>query len=130
MCWRDAGHAFDQETGDLLEWVEDGVYRSLQAPAFDLAGLLDQAIEVTDLFLPRGAEIVATAKEAMKDLEKRLDPRRFQRVHRSTIVNLDHVREIQPYFHGAYVLVLQNGTEVRLSRARRHAFEEALGQTL
>jgi two-component system LytT family response regulator len=71
-----------------------------------------------------------TTRETLSGLAEQLDPRRFVRVHRSTIVNLDHVREIQPYFHGAYILVLQNGTEVRLSRARRHAFEEALGQTL
>ncbi len=71
-----------------------------------------------------------TTRETLSGLAEQLDPRRFVRVHRSTIVNLDHVREIQPYFHGAYILVLQDGTEVRLSRARRHAFEEALGQTL
>jgi len=71
-----------------------------------------------------------TTRETLSGLAEQLDPRRFVRVHRSTIVNLDHVREIQPYFHGAYILVLQNGTELRLSRARRHAFEEALGQPL
>ena len=60
---------------------------------------------------------------------EQLDPRRFVRVHRSTIVNIDRVREIQPYFHGAYILLLQDGTQIRLSRSRRHAFEEALGQT-
>ena len=71
-----------------------------------------------------------TTRETLSGLAEQLDPRRFVRVHRSTIVNLDHVREIQPYFHGAYILVLQDGTELRLSRARRHAFEEALGQAL
>ena len=71
-----------------------------------------------------------TTRETLSGLAEQLDPRRFVRVHRSTIVNLDHVREIQPYFHGAYILVLQDGTELRLSRARRHAFEEALGQSL
>jgi len=71
-----------------------------------------------------------TTRETLSGLAEQLDPRRFVRVHRSTIVNLDHVREIQPYFHGAYILVLQNGTELRLSRARRQAFEEALGQAL
>ena len=71
-----------------------------------------------------------TTRETLSGLADQLDPRRFVRIHRSTIVNLDHVREIQPYFHGAYVLVLRDGTELRLSRARRHAFEEALGQTL
>jgi two-component system LytT family response regulator len=71
-----------------------------------------------------------TTRETLSGLADQLDPRRFVRIHRSTIVNLDHVREIQPYFHGAYILVLQDGTELRLSRARRHAFEDALGQSL
>jgi two-component system LytT family response regulator len=76
------------------------------------------------------AEQTYTTRETLSGLAEQLDPRRFVRVHRSTIVNLDRVREIQPYFHGAYILVLHDGTEVRLSRARRHAFEEALGQSL
>jgi two-component system LytT family response regulator len=71
-----------------------------------------------------------TTRETLSGIAEQLDPRRFVRVHRSTIVNIDRVREIQPYFHGAYILVLQDGTEIRLSRARRHAFEEALGQSL
>lgn len=76
------------------------------------------------------AERTYITRETLSGLAEQLDPRRFVRVHRSTIVNIDRVREIQPYFHGAYILVLQDGTEIRLSRARRHAFEEALGQTL
>lgn len=76
------------------------------------------------------AERTYTTRETLSGLAEQLDPRRFVRVHRSTIVNIDRVREIQPYFHGAYILILQDGTEIRLSRARRHAFEEALGQTL
>jgi two-component system LytT family response regulator len=76
------------------------------------------------------ADQTYTTRETLSGLAEQLDPRRFVRVHRSTIVNLDHVREIQPYFHGAHILVLQDGTELRLSRARRHAFEEALGQNL
>jgi two-component system LytT family response regulator len=71
-----------------------------------------------------------TTRETLSGIAEQLDPRVFVRVHRSTIVNIDRVREVQPYFHGAYILVLQDGTEIRLSRARRRAFEEALGQSL
>src|SRR3970040_943755 len=67
-----------------------------------------------------------TTRETLSGIAEQLDPRVFVRVHRSTIVNIDRVREVQPYFHGAYILVLQDGTEIRLSRARRRAFEEAL----
>ena len=48
-------------------------------------------------------------RETMKDLEKRLDPRRFQRVHRSTIVNLDLVRQVKPHTNGECFLVLDFG---------------------
>src|SRR3546814_17761377 len=48
-------------------------------------------------------------REPMKDLEKRLDPRRFQRVHRSTIVNLDQVRQAKQHTNGECFLVLASG---------------------
>ena len=51
-------------------------------------------------------------RETMKDLEKRLDPRRFQRVHRSTIVNLDLVRQVKPHTNGECFLVLDSGAQV------------------
>ena len=52
-------------------------------------------------------------RETMKDLEKRLDPRRFQRVHRSTIVNLDLVRQVKPHTNGECFLVLDSGAQVK-----------------
>ena len=50
-------------------------------------------------------------RETMKDLEKRLDPRKFQRIHRSTIVNLDNVRSVKPHTNGECFLVLGSGTQ-------------------
>jgi len=61
--------------------------------------------------------------ETMMELERRLDPDRFVRVHRSAIVNLERVCEVRPLFRGDAVLVLVGGAEVRLSRARRREFE-------
>jgi len=58
-------------------------------------------------------------RETMKDLERRLDPRRFQRVHRSTIVNLDQVRQVKPHTNGECFLVLSSGAEVKVSRSYR-----------
>ena len=58
-------------------------------------------------------------RETMKDLEKRLDPRRFQRVHRSTIVNLDLVRQVKPHTNGECFLVLGSGQQVKVSRSYR-----------
>ena len=58
-------------------------------------------------------------RETMKDLEKRLDPRNFQRVHRSTIVNLGQVRQVKPHTNGECFLVLQSGAQVKVSRSYR-----------
>ena len=69
-------------------------------------------------------------RDSMNALEERLDPRRFFRVNRSAIVNLDRVREIQPYFKGEQVVLLQDGTQLKLSRGRRIELEERLGQAI
>ncbi|WP_144097019.1 LytR/AlgR family response regulator transcription factor [Croceicoccus sediminis] len=58
-------------------------------------------------------------RETMKDLERRLDPRAFQRVHRSTIVNLNQVRQVKPHTNGECFLVLDSGAEVKVSRSYR-----------
>ena len=58
-------------------------------------------------------------RETMKDLEKRLDPRVFQRVHRSTIVNLGQVRQVKPHTNGECFLVLESGAQVKVSRSYR-----------
>lgn len=58
-------------------------------------------------------------RETMKDLERRLDPRKFQRIHRSWIVNLDQVRQVRPHTNGECFLVLESGAEVKVSRSYR-----------
>ncbi len=62
-------------------------------------------------------------RETMDDIERQLDPRRFFRVHRSAIVNVDRVREVHPMFRGDCALVLADGTRLKLSRSRRKDFE-------
>jgi two-component system LytT family response regulator len=58
-------------------------------------------------------------RETMKDLERRLDPRKFQRIHRSTIVNLDLVKQVKPHTNGECFLVLASGAQVKVSRSYR-----------
>ena len=65
-------------------------------------------------------------RETMQELESKLDPVRFVRVHRSAIVNIDRVKELHPLFRGDSVLLLQDGTQLRLSRSRRDEFERRL----
>jgi two-component system LytT family response regulator len=65
-------------------------------------------------------------RESMKDLEARLDPLYFARAHRSALVNLTRVRELQPLFGGEYVIILTTGARVTLSRGYRDRFRERL----
>jgi two-component system LytT family response regulator len=65
-------------------------------------------------------------RQTMMEIERQLDPAKFVRVHRSAIVNLDRVKEMHPLFRGDSVLVLADGTQLRLSRARREEFEKRL----
>ena len=66
----------------------------------------------------------------LSELEQRLDPQRFLRVHRSAIVNLDRIREIQPYGRGAQIVILEDGTRLTLSRSRREALARLLGESV
>ncbi|MFA7440587.1 MAG: LytTR family transcriptional regulator DNA-binding domain-containing protein, partial [Sphingomonadaceae bacterium] len=65
------------------------------------------------------ADKTLVLRETMKDLERRLDPRKFQRVHRSTIVNLDNVRQVKPHTNGECFLTLASGATVKVSRSYR-----------
>ncbi len=66
-------------------------------------------------------------RETLGALERKLEPRQFARIHRSRIVNLDRVREIQPWEHGDYLVILQDGTELRMSRRYRAHVTQAFG---
>jgi two-component system, LytTR family, response regulator len=65
-------------------------------------------------------------RETLRDLETRLSPSRFARVHRGAIVNLARVRELQPTFGGESVILLTTGAKVPLSRGYRDHFRERL----
>ncbi len=69
-------------------------------------------------------------RDTMKRLEEQLDPAQFVRTHRCTIVNLDRIKELHPFFHGDYLIVLRDGTELKLSRSRRRSLEDRLGRSL
>lgn len=62
-------------------------------------------------------------RETMANIEARLDPERFVRVSRASIVNADRVRELQPMFNGDFVVVLRDGTKVAGSRRYREGFD-------
>jgi two-component system LytT family response regulator len=67
-------------------------------------------------------------RETISSLEAQLDPKKFLRIHRSSIVRIDRIQELQPWFHGEYRNILQNGTQLTLSRNYRDKLQEALGK--
>ena len=69
-------------------------------------------------------------RETISSLETQLDPKKFRRVHRSAIVQLDKIKELQPWFHGEYRIILHSGAQVMLSRNYRENLQEALGKVL
>lgn len=69
-------------------------------------------------------------RETMTAIEARLDPDAFFRIHRSHIVNIERIKELQPWFNGEYVVVLRNGTQLTLSRGYREKLQERLGKPL
>jgi two-component system LytT family response regulator len=68
-------------------------------------------------------------RETLGEMESRLDPHRFFRVHRSAIVNLGRIKELQSHFHGDGVVVLHDGSRLRVSRGRRERLHQLLGLT-
>jgi two-component system LytT family response regulator len=81
------------------------------------------------LKLHAGAE-AHLLRETMGNLEARLDPDKFLRIHRSTIVNIERIQELQPWFHGDYVVLLCDGTKLTLSRSYRQKFQDHFGNAL
>ena len=58
-------------------------------------------------------------RDTMNKMEKRIDPVKFARIHRSTIVNIDHIKELQSWSHGDYIAILKNGEKLNVSRRYR-----------
>lgn len=69
-------------------------------------------------------------RETMARLEARLDPKRFIRIHRSTIVNIDRLRKLSPSFAGEYAVFLHDGTRLKLSRGYHERIATLLKATL
>jgi two-component system, LytTR family, response regulator len=63
-------------------------------------------------------------RETMNGIEGKLDPDKFLRIHRSTVVHIDRIKELHPMFSGDYAVILRNGAELTLSRNYRERFLE------
>jgi len=67
-------------------------------------------------------------RETLTALAERLPPKKFMRISRSTIVNVDRIKELQPLFHGEYAVILRNGTTLTLSRSYRDVLDQLIGK--
>ena len=67
-----------------------------------------------------------TIRETITALDAALRPDRFARIHRSTIVNVDRIKELQPWFAGDYLVILRDGTQLKLSRTYREQLQVRL----
>jgi two-component system LytT family response regulator len=69
-------------------------------------------------------------RETMTAIEGRLDPEKFFRIHRSRIVNMERIQELQPWLNGEYAVLLRTGTRLTLSRGCREKLQDRLGRGL
>ncbi len=66
-------------------------------------------------------------RETMASLSEKLNPRHFVRIHRSAIINVRRVRNIQPWFNGHHVVTMDTGQQLRMSRYQHEAFTRLMG---
>lgn len=117
---RGAETASDQTEPDRLAVPEDDGMRMVDVGSIRW---IEGAGDYARIHLPARSHLIA---ERMFELERRLDPARFVRVHRSAIVRLGAVREIRPAGSGGAIAVLDDAAEVRVSRRRKKALLERL----
>jgi two-component system, LytTR family, response regulator len=67
-------------------------------------------------------------RQPISTLENKMDPKKFLRIHRSIIVNVDRMQELYPWFHGDYRVILNDGTQLTLSRYYREKLRDVLGK--
>ena len=87
--------------------------RILRVPVADILWI-DAAGDYMCVHTPSETHVL---RATMRELEGRLDPRRFQRIHRSTIVNVARVKELRSHLNGEYFLILDSGQQLKLSRS-------------
>jgi two-component system LytT family response regulator len=71
--------------------------------------------------------VVYELRNTLSNIESRLDPKQFARIHRSTLVNVAKVKEIHPWFHGHHKVILHSGKELRMSRYQNESAKILLG---
>ena len=117
-----------QVSGEPKEahYQSEFMIRAASRVFFLKAGEIDW-IEAADYYVRlRAGSQSHMLRETMAELEAKLDPQKFTRIHRSTIVNLDRIKEIEARPGGDYAVILHDGTQLKLSRSRRDQIETIL----
>lgn len=70
--------------------------------------------------------VAQLVRETLQSLEQRLDPAKFLRIHRSSLVNLDHVKKVTPALYGDYTVLMSDDTKLRLSRRNREKLKQLI----
>jgi two-component system LytT family response regulator len=133
LVLRKRGHAVDNRITRLIEHIEgEGRDRILLKSSGEIIFLKTNEIDWIeaegDYVKFHVAGRAHLMRGTMAALEERLDPSRFIRIHRSTIVNSDRLRKLSPSFEGEYAVVLQDGTKLRLSRGYHDRIKALLGR--
>jgi two-component system LytT family response regulator len=92
----------------------------LQTDEIDWIEAADNYVEI------HAGKQIHLMRETLSNLEQRLQPHRFLRIHRSRLVNADRIKEMHPLFHGEYELVLHDGTHLTSSRHYREVLQSLL----
>jgi two-component system, LytTR family, response regulator len=72
-------------------------------------------------------KLIYELRNTLSNLESKLNPKQFARIHRSTLVNISKVKEIHPWFHGHHKVILLDGCELRMSRYQSESVKLLLG---
>lgn len=115
------------EPGEIWDWIvikTGGVTRFVMAAEIDW---VEAAGVYVNLHVQNKEYLYRTSLGAVT---KRLDPFRFVRIHRSSVVNLKSITQLEPTSHGEFEVVLKDGTRLVLSRHYRAEVERRLGQSL
>ena len=123
-------HYTDNQGRLRVNWVPELVVKSSGRVVFLKVDDVDWVDAAGNYVKIHAGKETHQLRETMSRLEQRLDPEKFLRIHRSTIVNIERIRELQQQFHGDYLVVLKNGQRLTLSRSYRDRIQQLLDRSL
>ena len=77
-----------------------------------------------------GPHTTHVLRDTLTEVVKKLDPQKFIRVHRSTVVNIDRIKEMHPWFNGKYKIIMKTDAAVTMSRTYHEKFMQVFGTPL